>query len=190
MTMIRITESGTVWPYSVAMLRLDEPTRGFSDNPTSEQLEIFGVFRVQPASPPEFDPATKRIMETTPQLIDNTWIQQWQIIDLTEAELDAIFRSANPPQWQAFGQAVWSNPAIGGVLRAGLQQDATTALALALPEGLGQAAILGEYATFTNAVHAAVAIGLLPAELLTTLQTLAVQFQLPAEFIALLQVGE
>lgn len=176
----------TRWPYSLAQLRLDEPSRSFSPAPSDAELAAYDVFRVQPSEVPVPDPLTERVVEVVPSLENGVWVQQWEIVALTEQEQAAAFQALNPPQWQAFGQAVWGNPAIGGVLRAGLQQDATTALTLALPEGLGQAAILGEYATFTNAVHAAVAVGLLPVELLETLQNLAVQFNLPPEFTAAL----
>lgn len=184
MTMIRVTEAGdTVWPYSLSQLRADEPSRSFSSSPSDRELAVFGVFRVQATSAPAYDPATHRVVEVQPVEQDGTWLQAWELVDLTDAEKEAYYRQTHPPLWQAFGAAVWSLAEVNQLLATALQS--APALAMALPVGLGQAA-QGDQQTFVNAWQAARAAGLVADELVTALQTLAVAHDLPAEFVAAL----
>jgi hypothetical protein len=178
--MIRVTESATNWPYSLGQLRLDEPTKSFSSSPSDAELAHFGVFRVQPTAQPEIDPANEKVVEVHPAEQDGTWLQQWQVVELSDVEREAYFRAQNPPQWQAFGAAVWSMPAVNQLLSSALQ--GAPALAMALPVGLGQAA-QGDETTFLSAWQAARATGLLDDELATVLQNLAAQHFLPATFV-------
>jgi hypothetical protein len=184
MTMIRVVGDETIWPYSLGQLRQDEPTKSFSVAPSDAELAVFGVFRVQSAAAPEFDPAAEKVVEIQPVLVDSAWVQTWEVVELTAAEQEAYFRQQHPPQWQAFGQAVWSNPAIGAMLRGGLQSDQTTPVSMALPVGLGQAAQDQSYDTFTNATQAAYHAGLLAVPLLRGIAVLADQFYLPKEFVS------
>lgn len=183
-TPLRLINEEVIWPYSVAQLRLDEPTYSFTRNPKPARLAYFNVIFPQPTSPPSVDVATHRVVEARPQFVDGEWIQSWEVQELSETEKKAIWREANPPQWQAFGQAVWSNPAIGQMLRGGLQMDQTTPVSLALPVGLGQAAQDESYDTFLNAARAAYHAGLLAVPLLAGIASLAVQYLLPEEFIS------
>jgi hypothetical protein len=182
MTMLRVVGDDLIWPYSLGQLRVDEPTKSFSIAPSDAELAHYGVFRVEATAAPEVDPATERVAETAPELIDGVWVQTWAVVPLTAAEQEAYFRQQHPPQWQAFGQAVWSNPAIGAMLRGGLQSDQTTPVSMALPVGLGQAAQDNAYDTFSNAAQAAYHAGLLAVPLLRGIATLADQFYLPVEF--------
>jgi hypothetical protein len=184
MTMIRVTDGQIIWPYSLGQLRIDEPTRSFSVAPSDRELALFGVFRVQSTAAPEFDPAIQKVVEVQPVESNGQWLQTWEVVELTAAEQEAYFRQQHPPQWQAFGQAVWSNPAIGAMLRGGLQADQTTPVSMALPVGLGQAAQDQSYDTFSNAAQAAYHAGLLAVPLLRGIATLADQFYLPVEFIS------
>jgi hypothetical protein len=184
MTLIRVIDSQTIWPYSLGQLRQDEPQRSFSNSPSDREFSVFGVFRVQGTAQPEIDPATEKAVEVVPALVDGVWLQQWSVVELSDAEREAYFRAMNPPRWQAFGQAVWSNPSIGAMLRGGLQADQTTPVSMALPVGLGQAAQDQSYDTFINAAQAAYHAGLLAVPLLTGIATLADQFYLPLEFVA------
>lgn len=181
--MIRVTEAGTVWPYSLGQLRADEPTKSFSSSPSSVELAVFGVFRVVQTQQPSYDPATHRVMEVQPVLSDGNWQQAWELQELTDAEKEAYYRATHPPQWQAFGGAVWSLVPVNELLATALQS--APALAMALPVGLGQAA-QGDQATFVNAWQAARSAGLVADELVAALQVLAVTYDLPAEFVAAL----
>ena len=181
MTMIRVTEAETIWPYSLGQLRADEPTKSFSSSPSDWELSVFGVFRVQATAQPETDPAVERVVEGQPVLVDGQWQQQWEIVELSDAEKDAYYRATHPPQWQVFGAAVWSMAEVNQLLATALQ--GAPALAMALPVGLGQAA-QGDQATFMHAWQAARGAGLVADELVAGLQMLATQHYLPASFVA------
>ena len=87
MSMIRILDGSTVWPYSLSQLRADEPSRSFSNRPSAAELAIYGVFRVQATAAPEYDPATHRVVELPPVLTDGQWQQAWELVELTDAEI-------------------------------------------------------------------------------------------------------
>ena len=53
----------SVYPYTVSMLRQDNPNIGISADPTSYDLATFGVYAVLLCTPPEVDPSTHRIEE-------------------------------------------------------------------------------------------------------------------------------
>lgn len=181
--MIRVTEAGTSWPYSLSQLRADEPSRSFSSSPSDRELAVFGVYRVQTTAQPSYDPATHRVVEVQPVLSDGAWLQAWELVELTDAEKEAYYRATHPPRWQAFGAAVWSLAEVNALLATAL--TAAPALALALPVGLGQAA-QGDQATFVHAWQTARAAGLVADELVQSLQSLGVAHDLPAEFVVAL----
>lgn len=181
--LLRVTDGRVTWPYSLNQLRADEPSRSFSGSPSDAELAVFGVFRVQPTAQPSYDPATHRVVEVQPVEQGSTWQQAWELVELTPAEAEAHYRATHPPQWQAFGGAVWSMAEVNALLATALQ--AAPALAMALPVGLWQAA-QGDQRTFVSAWQTARAAGLVADELVQALQTLAVAHDLPLEFVAAL----
>lgn len=182
-TPLRVVDGQVIWPYSLARLRQDEPTRSFSRNPRDVELAPFGMVYPQPTPRPEINPAVERVVEAVPVKIDGVWLQHWVIEALSDAEKEAYFRQQNPPQWQAFGAAVWSMAEVNALLATALQ--GAPALAMALPVGLGQAA-QGDQVTFMHAWQAARGAGLVADELVAALQALAEQHYLPAAFVAAL----
>ena len=183
MTMIRVLDSQTVWPYSLGQLRSDEPSRSFSSSPSDAELAEYGVFRVQPTAQPSYDPAEAKVIEVHPVGAGGIWQQAWELLELSDAEKEAYYRATHPPRWQAFGSAVWSLSEVNALLATALQS--APALAMALPVGLGQAA-QGDQATFVTAWQAARAAGLVADSLVQALQMLATQYDLPAAFVAAL----
>lgn len=181
--MIRVLDSQTVWHYSLGQLRSDEPSRSFSSSPSDRELAEFGVYRVQPTAQPSYDPAEQKVVEVHPIGADGQWQQAWEVVALTPEEAEAYYRATHPPRWQGFGSAVWSLAEVNALLTTALQ--AAPALAMALPVGLGQAA-QGDQQTFVNAWQAARAAGLVADSLVQALQGLAVQYDLPAAFVAAL----
>jgi hypothetical protein len=171
------------WPYSLGQLRIDEPTRSFSVAPSDVELAHYGVFRVVPQEQPEFDPAVERVQEVQPIEADGHWLQQWEVVDLTAEEQEAYYRATHPPQWIAFWAAL---PADVDALLAAARA-ASPRLELGLGVGLGKAAD-GDSRVFLGAWQSATALGLVPAELVAGIQALAVAYDLPAEFIAGLEV--
>jgi hypothetical protein len=167
------------WPYSLQQLRDDEPSKSFSTSPSDAELAHYGVFRVAPLEQPEFDPATHKVVEVQPLQQDGQWLQQWEVVELTEAEAEAYYRATHPPQWIAFWAAL--PPEVDQLLNAA--QAASPRLALSLGVGLGKAAD-GDSRVFLGAWQSARSLGLISAELVTAVQTLATHHDLPAEFVA------
>lgn len=179
MSMIRTLDGLILWPYSLAQLRADEPQRSFSSSPSDRELAVFGVYRVQATAQPEYDPAAERVAEVQPIEQDGQWLQQWEVVELSEEEAAAYYRATHPPQWIAFNEA--------------LPDDVNTLLAHAqsldhrlyggLMVGLGKAAD-GDSRVFLGAWQKARAAGLIPPEMVTGLQMLATAHDLPADFVA------
>jgi hypothetical protein len=177
--MIRVFSNETIWPYSLGQLRADELTFSFSSSPSPAELAMFGVFRVVPQSQPQPDPATEKVVEVQPAEADGQWLQQWELVALSEAEAAAYYLATHPPQWIAFSEALPDD------VNTLLQQAQTLDHRLygGLMVGLGKAAD-GDSRVFLGAWQKARAAGLIPAEMVTGLQTLAAAHDLPAEFIA------
>lgn len=173
----------TRWPYSLAQLRLDEPSRSFSPAPSDGELAAYDVFRVRSSDPPAVDPLTERAAEVAPVQVNGAWEQQWQVVELSKEERAAAFRALNPPQWVAFGAAVQANPGINALLGVALQN--VPALAMSLSVGLGKAAD-GDSRVFMEAWMFARSLELVSAELIATMQTLATQYDLPSQFVTAL----
>jgi hypothetical protein len=170
----------TRWPYSLAELRLDEPSRSFSSAPSNADLAHYDVFRVVPQPAPTFDPATHREVEVQPFDADGQWLQQWELVELSEAEREAYYRSTHPPRWIEFGAVVQADPAINALLGAALQ--AAPGLAMALSVGLGKAAD-GDSRVFLQAWQAAHGAGMITPALTAAISAAAVAHDLPAEFV-------
>jgi len=84
------------------------------------------------------------------------------------------------PRWVDFSAAIMSLPAINVMLGAVLQ--AAPGLYGGLVIGL-QNASEGDNRVFLNSWNAAYALGLLPADLISIVQEIAAQYELPLEFI-------
>lgn len=86
------------------------------------------------------------------------------------------------PQWVAFGAVVMGTPEIKALLNQAIALGEAP-LAMGLAVGLGKAAD-GDSRVFLGAWTAALAGGLVPAELVAHMQALGATYDLPAEFIA------
>jgi len=170
------------WPYSLAQLRVDEPTKSFSPAPSTAELAHYGCYRVLPQAQPEYDPAAEKVVEVAPIEDGGQWLQQWELVPLTEAEQEAYYRANNPPRWIEFWAAL---PADVDALLAAARA-ASPRLELGLGVGLGKAAD-GDSRVFLSAWQQAKSLGLIPPELVAGVQALAVAFDLPAEFVGGLQ---
>jgi hypothetical protein len=166
------------WPYSLQQLREDEPSRSFSSAPGDVELAEYGCYRVQVQPQPIHDPATHKVVEVQPALVGGQWLQQWEVVELSEAEAEAHYRATHPPQWIAFWAAL--PPEVDQLLNAA--QAASPRLALSLGVGLGKAAD-GDSRVFLGAWQSARSLGLISPELVTAVQMLATQHDLPAEFV-------
>jgi len=91
-----------------------------------------------------------------------------------------IVEEVPPPRWVDFSAVIMALPAINVMLGAVLQ--AAPGLYGGLVVGL-QNASEGDSRVFLNSWNAAFAVGLLSAELITTVQEIAAEYDLPQEFI-------
>lgn len=76
-----------IYPYSFSQLMQDNPQTSFPNNPTKEMLESYGVYDVEQADQPQYDPLTQRIEEGAPELVAGAWTQVWNVIALTAEEV-------------------------------------------------------------------------------------------------------
>ena len=171
----------TRWPYSLGQLRIDEPSRSFSVAPGDGELAEYDCYRVAQQEQPEYDPATHKAVEVQPIEEDGQWLQQWEVVELTEAEREAYYRATHPPRWIQFSNVLMADPGINALLAAALQS--APALAMALPVGLGKAAD-GDSRVFLAAWATACEMGMVSAELVANTQAAAVAHDLPPEFVA------
>ena len=176
---LRLRPTGPQWPYSAAQLRADEPRLSVSLDPHPSELASYAALEppillltYTPTPQPEHDPALFQASEITPVLVDDTWQQAWELVELPPV--------APQPRWVEFGAAVQSDAAINELLGAALQQ--APALGLGLGVGLGKAAD-GDVRVFLSSWSMARTLGLISAALLAAVEAMAVQFDLPADFV-------
>ena len=177
--MIRNRDGLITWPYSLIQLQADEPTRSFSSSPSDRELAVFGVFHVAPQPQPQHDPAAEKVAEVQPVEIDGQWLQQWEVVELSEAEAAAYYRATHPPRWIAFNEALPND--VNTLLQQA--QSIDHRLYGGLMVGLGKAAD-GESRVFLGAWQKARGAGLIPPEMVAGLQMLAAAHDLPEEFIS------
>lgn len=200
MTLLLLTTEGPIWPYSPAQLRADNPRLSLSAELPDRELASLAtldppvlVVRPVPTSRPEYDPATEKVVEVRPVEVDGIWRQAWEVLPLTQEELDAIYQSQHPPEWVGFYAALNADPQIGVAVEQVLRDllppsPAANLRALGgLYVGLGQAASGGDSRVFLQTWQLAAAGGLLTPEIIAGVQAMATAFNLPAEFIAGLQ---
>lgn len=97
MTFILQSPSGSVYPYSLSMLREEHPNIALSSNPTPQDLEPFNVYPVQLVDQPEVDPRTQIVTEGAPILTgENQWVQTWDVRPATAEEIEQ-WDAANRP---------------------------------------------------------------------------------------------
>jgi hypothetical protein len=136
-------------------------TRYAHQPPTAE--EILDAGYVGPYTEPAYDAATEQLL----------WVDGAYVIEALPPPIPT-------PRWVDFSAAIMAMPAINVMLGAVLQ--AAPGLYGGLVVGL-QNASEGDSRVFLNSWNAAYAMGLLSAELITTVQGVAGEYDLPQEFI-------
>jgi hypothetical protein len=148
-------------------------------------------FRIDnPADVRIIDDATIAAWEATSNPKILLWAQQPPAPSPTAQWTDGIWTEPVPtviPRWVDFSAAIMAMPAINVMLGAVLQ--ATPGLYGGLVVGL-QNASEGDSRVFLNSWNAAFAMGLLNAELITTVQEIAGEYDLPESFIDALAPAE
>ena len=135
---------------------------------TAEEITDAGY--VGPYTEPAYDAATEQLL----------WVDGAYVIEALPPPIPT-------PRWVDFSAIVMSLPAINVMLGAVLQ--AAPGLYGGLVVGL-QNASEGDSRVFLNSWNAAFAMGLLSAELITTVQEIAGEYDLPAAFIDALALTE
>jgi hypothetical protein len=112
---------------TIAQVRAEHPRLSFSDDPHDEELASYAtldppliLIRPQPTAPPSWDPATQSLVEGLPELVEEEWVQVWQVEDIPPppptpdfAELRRGIQTENGYR-AAFTQALGADP-MGGL---------------------------------------------------------------------------
>jgi hypothetical protein len=136
-------------------------TRYAHQPPTTEEIADAGY--VGPYTEPAYDTATEQLL----------WRDGAYVIEALPPPIPT-------PRWVDFSAAIMAMPAINVVLGAVLQ--AAPGLYGGLVVGL-QNASEGDSRVFLNSWRSAIALGLITEELITTVQGIAAEYDLPQEFI-------
>jgi len=97
MLLIKATGSTVeAYPYSLGMLRKDNPNTSFPKQPSSEDMAAFNVYPVTEANPTVGE--GQRLAKTwTPTLVSGDWVLAHEAVDLTSdevAEATAVIAAA------------------------------------------------------------------------------------------------
>ena len=74
------------YPYTIGMLRKDNPNTSFPKRPDNELLAQWGMQVVAKTDRPDVD-YKKNVSEGTPVLVGDQWTQVWNVTDATAEEI-------------------------------------------------------------------------------------------------------
>jgi hypothetical protein len=74
------------YPYSIGLLRKDNPRTSFPKNPTDAVLAGYGMYPVREANP-TVGTNQKLVKSWTPEFINGEWILNHQAVDMTAEEI-------------------------------------------------------------------------------------------------------
>lgn len=82
-------EQVETYPYTIGMLKKDNPNTSFPKKLTDELLIEYGMYRVKSATQPEVDEITQQLVQDTlPKLLNDEWIIGWTIIDKDQDQIN------------------------------------------------------------------------------------------------------
>ena len=76
------------YPYSLGLLRKDNPNTSFPKQPSAEDMAAFNVYPVTEANPTVGD-GQHLVKVWTPTLVSGDWVLAHEAVDLTDAEVSA-----------------------------------------------------------------------------------------------------
>jgi hypothetical protein len=79
------------YPIGVGEVRRKFPSTSFILPLEGQDLTEYGVVTIENADQPEFDSRTQRLVEGVPAKSEDIWQQTWEIVDLTQTEIQAIY---------------------------------------------------------------------------------------------------
>lgn len=74
------------YPYNIRLLRQDHPNVSLQSRIPAEGLPDFGVFPVSHGTKPTIT-FNQRLDETNPVLSNGEWVRNWNVVELTAAEI-------------------------------------------------------------------------------------------------------
>jgi hypothetical protein len=74
------------YPYSIGLLRKDNPRTSFPKNPTDAVLAGYGMYPVREANP-TVGTDQKLVKSWTPEFINGEWVLNHQAVDMTAEEI-------------------------------------------------------------------------------------------------------
>lgn len=77
------------YPYTLQMLRAENPNTSFPKSPSDETLASFNVFRVTYTQDPDFNYLTEKLEQQSPALIDGVWTVSKSVVSKTNEEIEA-----------------------------------------------------------------------------------------------------
>ena len=80
------------FPYSLAELKKENPNVSFPAKIEEKILSDFNVYAVKETAIPNFDSKTHRVLQEV-NSINNTWMQQWSIVELPRERAEANVRA-------------------------------------------------------------------------------------------------
>jgi hypothetical protein len=84
-----INEQTKIYPYTIGMLRKDNPNTSFPKKITDELLTEYNVYRVKMLEPLEHNITTQTIIqETLPTFVDESWVLGWTINEKTQEQIN------------------------------------------------------------------------------------------------------
>jgi hypothetical protein len=180
MNLIRTTT--LEYPRSLWQLRRDNPDVSFPSEPSDSDLAPFDHANVHSSPQPTgYNHRTERVEEAAPMCdADGTWRQSWIIRSATTEEIAAYDQAHRQPDWTRFKAHVLANPGINAALATALTTVPAAATALA-PTLLR--AEQGDVTDFAAAWAAVMQAAPLAPEVLTELVSLALDCNLPQEFV-------
>ena len=75
------------YPYSIGLLRRDNPNTSFPANPSLEVLAEWDVFPVEETEPPTIHVINENLIESSPNLADGVWTQAWIVSPASAGEV-------------------------------------------------------------------------------------------------------
>ena len=89
---LRIINNEIHYPYSLDVLKVDNPRTSFPSEMTESVMNEFDIYEVRQTPKP--NDYTKNISEGTPILVEGVYYQNWQFTNATQSEID--FRIKKP----------------------------------------------------------------------------------------------
>lgn len=101
-------------------IRTAFPDTSFPALLTDEIIQDFGVFPITQVTP-EYDPITQEVTELLPELVDDVWVQQWEVYELDPAQVDENLVAAKADLKDAATAKRWDVMTGGISLPGGMQ---------------------------------------------------------------------